>query len=128
MSFIIQGSWKKENQTGVKGRLTIDVLPEYQDIVRKFLIKLIKKNPNKEIVLPLIVNPDISKRNLDQNACMHRWYDIEANCINAGMGGSDKHEITGWQIYENDLKEYCPKEEILIKLKMHLGLSVPLIQ
>jgi len=117
MSFTIQGEYYIENQTKKRGQLTIDVSPEYQDIVRKFLVTHIKKEKKKgqKIVIALTVNTDISKRNLKQNAMMHKWYDIEAKCLNAGETGSGKHEITGWEIYENDLKEYCPKDEVLIQ-------------
>jgi hypothetical protein len=122
MSFLIQGIWIKEHSK--KGQWLLEICPEYQDLLRAYLTKhnTKEKEKSEKILIPLIVNPDISKRNLEQNKCMHRWYDIEAKCINAGLGGSGKHEVTGWQIYENDLKEYCPKEEILIKeefLNMH---------
>lgn len=117
LSFTIQGKYSIEHQTKKKGQLTIDVNLEYQDIVRKFLKKHIEKEKEKgqKSIIAITINTDISKRNLKQNAMMHRWYDIEAKCLNAGITGSGKHEITGWEIYENDLKEYCPKDEILIK-------------
>jgi len=117
MSFTIQYEYYIEHQTGVKGQLTIDVSEEYHDITRKYLKKSIEAEKEKgcKIKKGLIINPDISKRSLDANACMHHWYAIEAKCLNAGLGGSGQYEITAWQIYENDLKEYCPKDEVLIK-------------
>ncbi len=117
MSFLIQGLYEIQNQTGIKGQITIDVCPEYQDLLRAFLKKHLQKEKekNEKIRIPLMWNPDITKRNLDQNALMWRWYDIEKKCLNANMVGAGKHEYTAWEIYENDLKEYCPKEELLIK-------------
>ena len=113
MSFTIQYDYYLEHQTGVKGQLTIDVSPEYQDIVRAFLKQHVKKEKEKgcKIKKGLIMNPNISKRSLDSNACMHHWYEIEAKCLNAGMGGSGAHEIRSWDIYEKDLKKYCKKME-----------------
>ena len=117
MSFSIQYEYHIEHQTGVKGQLTIDVCPEYRDIVRAFLKQHVQTEKEKgcKIRKGLIMNPNLSKRSLDANACMHHWYGIEAKCLNAGMGGSGAHEITAWQRYEDDLKEFCPKEEIIIK-------------
>lgn len=117
MSFTIQVEYDIDIQTCKKGQITFAVSLEYQDIVRRFLKKHIEKQKqkNEKIKIGLTFNTDISKRKLEQNALMHVWYGIEAQCLNAGLNGSGKHEITPWQIYENDLKEYCPKEEILIK-------------
>lgn len=113
MSFIIQGIYRIDDQQKIKGRLTIDISPEYHDIVRRYLKQ--KLSGRKEIKLALVFNPDVTKRNLDQNALMHVWYSIECMVLNAGTGGSGKHELKPWDLYENDLKEYCPKEEILVK-------------
>jgi hypothetical protein len=114
MSFLIQGKYKKKKQTGNIGEITINVDPEYQELLRVFLKKMFEKKGD-EFDFPFIANPDINKRNLKQNALMHRWYDIEAKALNAGLAGSAKHEFSGWGIYEDDLRLYCPKEEILIK-------------
>ena len=119
MSFLIQSTYNKKNQTGVKGELTIRVNPEYHDLMKAFLVKKFKKVEGDEIEIPWIVNPDISKRSLDANACMHHWYTVEAQCLNAGQGGSGQHEITAWERYEDDLRLYCPKDNITIKREFY---------
>lgn len=113
MSFSIQATWKKENQTGVENRWTIDVLPEYREVVINFLKEHIEreKNTGETKIIQLKISPYYSIRNLDQNALMHSLYAIEAECLNVGLGGGKQYEFSPWDIYEKDLKEYCPKME-----------------
>jgi hypothetical protein len=114
MSFSIQIKWKPENQEGLKkNRWGIDVLPEFREVLGQFLKKHIEreKKTGEEKLINLQISPYYSERNLDQNALMHSLYAIEAECLNVGMGASRQYEISPWDIYEKDLKEYCPKME-----------------
>lgn len=117
MSFTIQTTWKKEMQTGVPGEWNENVLPEYRDLVKAFLKNYIKRQAKQDddLIIQHTISLYTSIRNLDQNALMHAMYKIYAECINSCMSGGEKYTVTGWEVYENDLREYCPKEELIVR-------------
>lgn len=132
-NFLWSIAWQKKYNIP-QGFLLIKPDKSFKKILYDAFKKINKKQLEKDQLenLEATVSYFYKKRNLDQNALMHKLYDLEAYVLNSGLSGARDHTIIGWELYNQDIKEYadvityeCPEHLVeIIKQKYRIVLDV----
>jgi hypothetical protein len=108
-------AWQKEFHIP-KGYIIIKPKEIYNKQIAPVLIKLQKKQEEKQELRELDINIEFhyQKRNLDQNALMWSLYEIESNEMNGNQSGRKEDNITGQNLYDQDLIDFGARIEMKV--------------